>query len=346
MKRIDYIIVGQGLAGTMLSWFLKKAGRSVLVVAEVGKIDASHVAGGIMNPITGKRIVKTWMAETIFPFAENVYREMETTLGHSFLKVGEILKIMSSKEMAQQWKSRMMNSEIEDYVEEGHDFPYSDFFSTEFGFYKIKSAMVKTGALLEEMKKMLDGQLVNDRVNFAEFEFSDNRVCWKDYEASKVLFCEGFEADGSQAFDFIPFVLAKGEVLTVRTHDEIKHVVNNNVYVWQSEPQMWNLASTYEWNFKDLKPTPQAKENLLRRFKKMYNKDCEVVQQKAGIRPTIKDRRPVIGLHPQYPQVGIFNGLGTKGYSLAPFFANHFVEHLEKQKPLISEIDIQRFCNN
>lgn len=47
-----------------------------------------------------------------------------------------------------------------------------------------------------------------------------------------------------------------------------------------------------------------------------------VVEHKAGVRPSVSDRRPVLGPCKDYEQLVVFNGLGTKGVSLAPFFQN------------------------
>ena len=55
------------------------------------------------------------------------------------------------------------------------------------------------------------------------------------------------------------------------------------------------------------------------------------------------DRRPVIGCHPEEDRVAIFNGLGTKGVSLAPYFSDLFAQHLVENRQLCSEVDVRRF---
>ena len=73
------------------------------------------------------------------------------------------------------------------------------------------------------------------------------------------------------------------------------------------------------------------------------NVPFEVVDHKAAVRPTVKERRPFIGIHPNHKQIGIFNGLGAKGVLLAPFFASHFSEYLLGKTELMKEIDVKRF---
>lgn len=84
-QRYDYILVGQGIAGTSLAWHLIQAGKKVLVVNDSTRPSASLVAAGIYNPLTGRKLVKTWMADTIFPYAVHFYSQLESTLGGKFV---------------------------------------------------------------------------------------------------------------------------------------------------------------------------------------------------------------------------------------------------------------------
>lgn len=90
----DFIIAGQGLAGSLLAWFLLKQGSTILVVDDGFQASSSRVAAGIIHPITGRRLVKTWQADTLIPFAFNCYREMESTLDSKFLMKLGYLKLL------------------------------------------------------------------------------------------------------------------------------------------------------------------------------------------------------------------------------------------------------------
>jgi hypothetical protein len=48
-------------------------------------------------------------------------------------------------------------------------------------------------------------------------------------------------------------------------------------------------------------------------------------------------------MHPHHPQIGILNGMGTKGCSLAPYFASQFVSHLTKKSSILPEANVDRF---
>ena len=55
--KVDYLIIGQGLAGSLLAWELIQRRCSVVVV-DNGNENASQIAAGLINPITGMRFVK------------------------------------------------------------------------------------------------------------------------------------------------------------------------------------------------------------------------------------------------------------------------------------------------
>ncbi|HBA65740.1 MAG TPA: FAD-dependent oxidoreductase, partial [Methylococcaceae bacterium] len=55
---IDFLIVGQGLAGSLLAFELIQRNAQVMVVDD-GRENASEVAAGLINPVTGIRLVKS-----------------------------------------------------------------------------------------------------------------------------------------------------------------------------------------------------------------------------------------------------------------------------------------------
>ena len=83
--KVDYLIVGQGLAGTTLAFHLLKSNKKIFILDDCDSTSSSRVAAGLFNPITGKRNVKTWKADILFPYMKNFYRELEDFLGIKFL---------------------------------------------------------------------------------------------------------------------------------------------------------------------------------------------------------------------------------------------------------------------
>jgi glycine oxidase len=345
---IDYIIVGQGIAGTMLAHFLLKRNKKVMLVDAYQASSASNVAAGLLNPITGRRFVKTWMADTILPFAETTYLELEQVLGARFYFPKKILKIFSSLQERDDCVAKDKGTEYQGYII-GTFSPASSGrgIQNPFGGIEIgKGGYVDIALLVQTYRaKFLDeGQLFADPFLYGDMIFEGDRIRWKGFSIQKVIFCEGSQAFLNPYFSWLPFVLTKGEVLTIHSPSlQVSDIFSKGIFILPLGDNIYKVGSTYVWKYADGNPTPEGRQELTDKLDKLISCDYTILDHRAGIRPTVKDRRPMLGLHPAHPCIGIFNGLGTKGASLAPFFAEHLAAFLEDGKPLNKEADIARF---
>jgi glycine/D-amino acid oxidase-like deaminating enzyme len=187
--------------------------------------------------------------------------------------------------------------------------------------------------------------LLEEKFSFSDLAEESDSITYKDIKARKIIFCEGANAIQNPYFKFFPFQLAKGECLILRIEDFYSdRIINSEVLIMPlPEKNLYYVGATHEWYFDDDQPSEKGKNELLGNLSAVLKLPFEIVEHKAAIRPTVKDRRPFIGFHPEFPDIGIFNGMGTKGISLAPYFAKHFTKHLLYQKPLQPEVDIKRF---
>ena len=92
---VKYLIVGQGLVGTWMSYQLEQAGISYKIINDETAQSASSVASGVMNPVTGRRIVQTWMIETILPYAVNAYTALQEKLDIHIIKNAPVVLLLS-----------------------------------------------------------------------------------------------------------------------------------------------------------------------------------------------------------------------------------------------------------
>src|ERR1700761_6929324 len=97
--QVDVLIIGQGICGTFLSRELEKAGKSFIVIDELDPAAASRVASGVINPVTGRRIVKTWMIDELLPFAWNAYQTIGNTLGIDCISMKPVIDFFPSPQM-------------------------------------------------------------------------------------------------------------------------------------------------------------------------------------------------------------------------------------------------------
>jgi glycine oxidase len=347
---LDYIIVGQGIAGSMLSWFLMKENQSVLVIDELNNSSASHIASGITNPITGRKFVKTWLADELIPYAQSTYHEFEALFGEQLFYPISIIKLFDSIKAQNDWSARCASPGYLSYLK-NEQVTYLDptKVKNEFGGFEIAGGnRVDVSGFLTHYRKLLQKKelLLEEKFSFEELKLHEGFVSYHGKKARRIIFCEGANAIENPYFKFLPFQLAKGECLIMKIEDFYSDkIINGEVFIMPtSVKDEYYIGSTHEWNFDDNQPSTFGKNELLGNLATVLKAPYQIVHHKAAIRPTVKDRRPFLGFHPQYKNVGIFNGMGTKGISLAPFFARHFTSHLVNGTPLMQEVDINRLA--
>lgn len=348
-KKITYHIVGDGIAGLMLAWALHKAKQDFIVYASPEKKTASAVAGGLINPITGMRFVKTWLADELFPCAEKTYREIENELNVSFFHPIQILRIAESIASLNDWQARAQSESFKNYVVAEVNTERSrsatdieDLLSkipNAVGAVRIRgAAKIETNILLNELRDFFaqEKKLIRKDVNANDF--SENEM---------VIFCEGKYASENALFANLPLKLVKGHYLVCDIPDlKIDFVLHGKATVIPQPDGLYRIGSTYQWDFDDDKIEETQVIELTQMLRETIRLPFEIKDVLVGIRPASPDRRPILGSHPEFPNRHIFNGLGTKGFSLAPYFAAVLCEHLVNGKEISKEVSVRRFQNS
>jgi glycine oxidase len=345
--KYDYIITGQGLAGTVLAHQFLQRGKKILILDDPGLSSSSKVAAGLFNPVVFKRLVKSWMAEEQLAFATGFYTAMEALLDDTFYYYKDLVKIFAEDAEKALWDKKRLE-DVGKYLSPIYtNDNISDFIEASRGYAFVHGAgnldVPKFLSLSSRYFKSL-GILLEERMDYSLLDPSDSGIVYKSYSAPKLIFCEGHLATANPWFSWMPFNLAKGEVLTVKipgyTFDK---VVNKGVFILPLGNSLFRVGSTFAWEQLDEVPTEAGRLDLIQRLEKVLKLPYEIIDHRAGIRPTVINRRPLIGIHPQHPALCVFNGMGSKGVMIAPLFADHFIRHLEEQTPLSAEVDIRRF---
>jgi glycine oxidase len=346
-NHVDYLITGQGLAGTVLAHRLLEKGRTFRIIDEPSLSSSSKVAGGLFNPIVFKRLVKSWMADEQLSCAAAFYTQMEALLGTTFFHKKELLKIFAEEQEITLWNKKR-EEDIGKYLSEVHDnSSLNSAIEAPIGYASVSGAGyvdVLTFLNLSRAYFTSLNLLIEEKFDHSQLLLNEGAVSYKDQNASRILFCEGHLASLNPWFSWMPFNLAKGEVLTVKIPGYDRNdVVNKGVFILPIGNGLFKVGATFAWDKLDEVPTEAARVDLIQRLQKVLKLPFEIVNHQAGIRPTVINRRPLIGVHPNYPQLCIFNGMGSKGVMISPLFAEHFIAHLEQGVPLNQEVDIRRF---
>ncbi|MCG8340098.1 MAG: FAD-binding oxidoreductase [Cytophagales bacterium] len=332
IQMLDFLIVGQGIAGSILALQLLKRGKSIVVINNNQAHTASKVATGIYNPITGRKMVMSWKATILLPYLENFYQAMERTLGASFLHPLPMFRPFLTLQEQKEWRTKVLENGYlsfveaivnDEYHQENVVNQHGGVVLKQTGYLNIPLFLNATRSYLKVHNAYIEGSFVYNKIRF-----HSKSVTYQTMKARKIIFCEGIQAKQNPFFNWLPFRLVKGELLSVILPKPINVIYNRGVFVLPVGANKATIGATYDWHDLSCTPTEKARNTLEEKLTNLLKLPYEVVDHKAGIRPATLDRRPFIGLHPQYPHVGIFNGLGTKGVSLAPYLSEVFVNYL------------------
>jgi glycine/D-amino acid oxidase-like deaminating enzyme len=349
-QHYNYIMAGQGIAGTVLSQTLLKQGKTIVVIDDSSLSKASKIAAGLYNPVVFKRLVKSWMADELIPVMDEFYPEAEQLLNTKFYFKKQIIRPFAEEQEKVFWLKKT-SEEVGRYLSKTiyEELPDDIFYNPLGASEVINAGNLDTSKFLDAFKNYFIKKdcLLEEKLEYDKLIISENYVSYKNIIADKIIFCEGYKTTENPYFSWLPFKLTKGEILTIKlTSDKIistDKVINKGVFILPLGNNTYKVGATYEWNDLTEQVSEKGKADLIDKLNKVLKVPFEIIDHQAGIRPTVNDRRPLIGLHPKYSSLGVFNGMGTKGVMLAPFFAKQFANFLENQTPLDKEVDIKRF---
>lgn len=343
---IDYLIVGQGLAGSILAEHCLQSGLKIKVLSQPSLTNSSLVAGGLYNPITGRKMVKTWNCDKLFSYLVPFYEALEKKLESHFLHEIPIYRPFLDIEAQNEWMGKSSEGAYEHYVEKvAMESQYPEIQDDHGGIFLKRCGYLDTKRFVEDYESYLKNNdlLKSDVFDHNKLKQNSEGISYGDISAQGVIFCEGVNVTSNPLFDWLPFRPVKGELLTISTEHLPEVIYNRGVFIIGKKDAKCTVGATYDHNDLSMIATEKARNQLKEKLEKLINFDYSIVEQKVGIRPATKDRRPIIGNHPKMKNVYIFNGLGAKGVSLAPFYAKQLVSHLKEEGKLDDEVNIERY---
>lgn len=340
-----HLIVGGGIAGLSLAFSMYERNIPFKLI-DAKKNYSSIVAAGLINPIVFRRTTKSWRVDEFTPYLESFYKKIEALVGLNFFHPISIRRIFAHEQERNEWEKKQLQPEYSSYLNEisTEDNAFSNP-KNNFGTGTIERAYyVSTVTFMEQAYRFLEE---NNFIQYEEVNYSDfdtTTTSYKDEVYEKIFFCQGYSNAENPWFGSLPIQCTKGETLTVHSSQLPKDVsLNLKCFVLPIGNQEFKVGATYDWNSTDLSITEKGKEQLEAHLKTLTDAPYTIIDQKAGIRPTVLDRRPLLGKHSEFPNLILFNGLGTKGYMMAPLLANELLDHVFNNSPLDPEVNIQRF---
>lgn len=343
---IDYLVVGLGLAGVSFCDSLEKNGKTFMVISDESQI-SSKVAGGLYNPVVLKRFNLAWNAKLQLEEARPFYAGLEKKLSLKLDYPIPVLRRFYSIEEQNLWFEAADKPSLSTFLSTPVLSNHNPQLDAPFGYGEVRgSGRIDTRTLLLGYGKYLMNKklLKCDPFIFKNVQMESDGVSYEGIRARNIVFATGFGLNQNPFFNYLPLQGNKGELLTIHAPDlKEVYVIKSSVFLIPLGDDLYRVGATYNRADTTNIPTDQAKEQLLKKLNSFVKSKYEVVEHVAGIRPTVADRRPLVGKHPAHPQLWVLNGFGSRGVLIAPYAAKRLYDCIEHQKPLPPEMDIARF---
>ncbi|QSS97703.1 NAD(P)/FAD-dependent oxidoreductase [Psychroflexus sp. ALD_RP9] len=345
MTHKDVLIIGFGIAGASIAHRLNRYGKSFDIVSNNSQ-QATRVAGGVLNPIVLKRYKKAWKANEFYSSAVKFYADIESKLDTSFIKQPNLFKLLQTPQDCNDFISATEQPYISNFLT-GIKPPSHSVLST---------SVIKLGEVNHiytlDLNTFLDGSIsyFNDSFysndfNYNNLKVEDSLISYQSKSYQYVIFCEGYGVNHNPYFNYLPIYGNKGEYLIIHSKE-----LNSNHSIYKSKffliplgKHLYKFGANYQRHDLNNEPTEATRHELSKAFEKMFSVNYEIVSQLAGIRPTVKDRRPILGRHPKHSQLLIFNGNGSRGVLASPYLSKNLVQHIFNNQPILEEVDVMRY---
>lgn len=346
---VDFLIVGSGLAGICFAETAIQNNKSILVIDNQGS-SASKVAAGIYNPVVLKRFSEVWNAkkqlDIALPFYEAIAQKLDIIFDYSL----PIYRRFASIEEQNNWFQAADKPNLSVFLDSSLVVEKNPFIKSPFGFGKVhQTGYIDTANLISNYINYLVDLNSYQSIDFdySQLSIKKDYLVYKNHQAKHIVFAEGYGLLSNPFFNHLPLDGTKGEILTIFAPQlNLDTIIMSNIFIVPLVNNFFKVGATYNWNDKTYIPTESAKTELLSNLKDLLNCNFEVVSHSAGIRPTVKDRRPLVGTHSKFSNLHILNGLGTRGVMLGPYLARQLFDHIVFKSPLENQIDIHRFYKN
>ena len=345
MRTVDYIVVGLGIAGIAICEVLLRNGHSFVVV-DNGEKGATANSGGVFNPTVLKRFSAAWNTSSFYPAAIQFYRDLSNKLNVDFFQEMPILRVFKSVEEQNDWSVASDKNDLKPFLSSYILHNKNQNIKAPLGYGRVEgTARIKTADLLQSYRNYLDKdeKLLVQEFDYASLLLVGDNVIYQGITAKKVIFCEGPRVRENPFFPKDAIIPNMGVYVIIRSEElDLEALLKGPFYIIPLENSQYKVGATFGAGIEDALAIDRAKIEILSKLKTMINCSYQMIGDTAGIRPTTRDRKPLVGTFPTNPRMAFLNGLGSRGFTMAPLLAQILYGHLEESRLIPQEMDINR----
>ncbi|MRI63094.1 FAD-binding oxidoreductase [Ornithobacterium rhinotracheale] len=341
--KTQYLLVGYGIANVCFAKYCVENKHSFIIFDDQ-KITASNVAAGVVNPVVLKRFTPVWQAVEQMNLLKKTFNEFSELLGNKYFHEMPIYRVLANDKEAEIWqRKRLENPILEKYLNPKLINNHYPSLKAEHGFGTMnETGYVDITKLLADFKNQYNEHFRNKKFDYAKLQVENST--YEDITFDKIIFAEGSKVAQNPYFNFIPVVPNKGQVLKIRTEEELpRAIVKSKCFLMPIGKHEYYVGATYNREFENDEATLEDREKLEEQLAHFYTERFQIIDEKVGIRPTVPDHKPIIGQHPKYSNLYVLNGLGTRGTFNGPAMSKALYESIELNTPIDPLIDIRRF---
>lgn len=343
MTNVDYIIVGDGYAGLFFAHQLIKNHQSFLIFSE-GRKSASQVSAGIINPVVLKKFTTFWLAQKQIDILKETLSEIQSYTGNNYLINQPIHRVFHDENERKLWLKKSEHNDLSAFLNK--EFEHIHGVNNTFDTGKVnQSARLDVKAFFSDFFSYFDENkhLVVEAFDYSLLDVSNS--VYKDISFKHIVFCEGMGVKENPYFSDIPVNANKGHHIKVKVSEPIQGdiTIKKKHFLFPINDGLYFYGGTYDREQLHHYVDDSAVEQLINGLSEVYPGDFEVHEVNFGFRPTVKDRRPIIGRHPEYKNLYVFNGLGARGVLNGCYFSESLHQFIEKKISLPAEVSLTRF---
>lgn len=342
MSQVDYIIVGAGFAGFFLAHQLQKRNKS-FVLFNGHQTSGSHISAGVCNPVILKRFSTFWKSKEQMDYLETIFSEIEKYTGMNYIINEPVARIFHDESEKTQWLKNSLKEDLRPFLD-------NNFIKLKSVENPLESGIVKNSCRIDVENFFKDlynyfnekNLIINE--SFDHKSIDTKNSTYKDCKFGSIVFCEGIHVKDNPYFNTIPVLPNKGHCLEVKIDQAIDpYIIKKKHFLFSLSDNRYYYGGTYDRFDQSEDIDPEFIAELETGLKAFYKDDYLITKVKTAFRATVDDRRPILGTHPEFKNLHIFNGLGARGVLNGTYFSEVMLDYLENKVQLDFEIDVKRF---